>query len=413
MVSGKAHACPAPGVVLAGKYVLLEVIGEGGMGTVFEAAHSALARTVAIKVMHPHLAAERDHVRRFRQEAIAGGRFSHVHSVGIFDFDRTPTGHPFLVMELVRGPTLSHHAYEHGPLALEQVGALVEQLLGALEAAHTAGVVHGDVKSDNIIVQRGEVGPCVKLFDYGLAVVDGTPSDPLPVDGPLQIAGTPDYIAPELIAGGIPTFASDLYAVGIILFELLVESRPFTGQPYQEILRQHLAVDVTRPSQVRPDRGIPAALDEVVLCALAKSPAERFSSAGTFAHALRRALTIAPPVQRPVESAPPAPTTRRLARGTTHPPAARSGKGLSSQALKQQIAAALRRGVVEDIASAYLDLAASLQDRGCYSTAALELAEAIDVVTTGSSSSLWCVEQLQQELTRMRDLAARASRANR
>ncbi len=383
-----------PGATLAGKYVLLQVIGEGGMGTVFEAAHAALARTVAIKVMHPHLAAAPDQVRRFRQEAIAGGRFSHLHSVGILDFDRTPSGHPFLVMELVRGPTLVQYAYDNAPLPLEQMITLGKQLLGALDAAHAAGVVHGDVKSDNIIVQPGELGPCVKLFDYGLAIVDGAANEPAPAGGSMLLAGTPDYMAPELITGHCPTFASDLYAVGIVLYELLTETRPFTGQPYQEIMRQHLCIEVPPPSQCRSD--IPPALDQVVLCALAKSPGERFSSAGTFAHALGRALTVSPPAPRATTT-----PAIRLARGTSHPPASRS-----TPALHQQIAAALRSGVIEDIAAAYFDLAMSLKDRSCYSTAAMELAEAIDVVTAGSTASVSLVERLRKELEVVRELAS-------
>jgi len=402
MIPGKVPACTEPGVVLAGKYVLLDVIGEGGMGTVFEAAHSALARTVAIKVMHPHLAVEPQHVHRFRQEAIAGGRFSHVHSVGILDFDRTPSGHPFLVMELIHGPSLLRYAFDSGPLPLDQVVAIGEQLLGALETAHAAGVVHGDVKSDNIVVQTGEVGPWIKLLDYGLAVVDGVPavSEPHQVPGPMQIVGTPDYIAPELISGQCPTFASDLYAVGVVLYELLTETRPFTGQSYQELLRQHLAVAVTPPSECRPDRGISAALDEVVLCALAKSPGERFAGAGTFARALRRALTTAepPPVEARAITVPLA-----ISRATSH-----ESTTQATQAQHQQIAAALRRGVVEDIAAAYLALAEGLKSRGCFSTAAMELAEAIDVVTSGSTSSLVCIEKLRTELKVVRELAARS-----
>lgn len=399
MFSGNASSCPAPGVTLAGKYVLLDVIGEGGMGTVFEAAHAALARTVAIKVMHRDLADGQDHVRRFRQEAIAAGRFSHAHSVRILDYDRTPSGHPFLVMELVRGPTLVQYAYDNAPLPLEQVVGLAEQLLGALDAAHAVGVVHGDVKSDNIIVQRGELEPDIKLIDYGLAIVDGVRSEPSPGAGSMLLVGTPDYMAPELIAGHCPSVASDLYAVGIVLYELLTETRPFTGQPYQEIMRQHLSIEVTPPSQCSPSRGIPAALDQAVLCALAKSPGERFASAGTFAHALRRAVTAAPPAPRTITT----PLANRLARGTSHPAEARS-----TQALHQQIAAALRRGVVEDIAAAYLDLAASLRDRGCYSTAAMELTEAIDVVSSGSTASLPLVERLRKELKCVRELASRS-----
>lgn len=373
------------------------------MGTVFEAAHSALARTVAIKVMHPSLAAEREQVHRFHQEAIAGGRFSHANSIGIFDYDRTPAGHPFLVMELVRGPNLVQFAFERGPLSLEQIVDLVEQLLWALDAAHSAGVVHGDVKSDNVVVQSGEHEPTIKLLDFGLAIVDGAPSAYERRTNPSLIAGTPDYMAPEVIGGRCPTFASDLYAVGIVLYELLTESRPFTAQPYQEMLQQHLHQAVVAPSKSRPDRRIPPALDQVVLCALAKSPTERFSSAGTFAHALRRALGGSATASRPSRLEVATTTAMRpLARSTSHPPLA-----VSTPALRQQIAVALRRGVIEDIARAYLELAASLTERGCYSTAAMELAEGIDIVTAGAPSSVQCVEQLRSELQVVRDLASR------
>ncbi len=373
------------------------------MGTVFEAAHSALARTVAIKVMHPQLAADREHLRRFHQEAIAAGRFSHVNSVAILDYDRTPSGHPFLVMELVRGPSLLHYAHQHRPLPLDQIVELGEQLLWALDAAHAAGVVHADVKSDNVIVQRGETGPCIKLLDFGLAIVDGAQTERPPVDGALQIAGTPDYMAPEIIAGRVPTFASDLYSVGIVLYDLLTGHRPFTGKPYQEILRAHLALDVPAPSVSHPDRGIPPAFDQVVLCALAKTAGERFSSAGTFAHALRRALVASVAATRPAPRCDATTSRMRpLARGTSNPPRTRS-----TRSLHRQIAAALRRGIVEDIAGAYLELATNLRDRGCFSTAAMELAEAIDVVSVGAPASDRCLERLRTELRLVRDLASR------
>jgi serine/threonine-protein kinase len=284
---------PEPGDVLTGRYILQARIGEGGMGIVFRAEQPALARTVAIKILHPELAAHPGFARRFRDEARAASRVRHPGSVSILDCDVTAEGVPFIAMEHVGGRALGRIVAEQ-ELPLPRVLAIADQLLGALAAVHACGVVHADVKSDNFLVDVRPDGDAVKLIDFGLAVIDGrwAPSG--------FVSGTPEYMAPELIHGGPPTIATDLYGAGVILYEMLTGGAPFTGASSQEILTRQLEDDVIPPSLRQPDRGIPAALDEIAVRALDKDPRRRFASAEAFAAALRAIRPARAPLTRVV-----------------------------------------------------------------------------------------------------------------
>jgi serine/threonine protein kinase len=271
---------PKPGDVLAGRYVVRERIGEGGMGIVFRAEQPAAARTVAIKLLHPELASDAVFARLFRDEARAARRVRHAGSVAILDTDVTPGGTPFIAMAHVAGRTLGRMLAEQ-ELRLPRVLGIADQILQALEAAHAGGVIHADVKSDNFLVDTRLDGDAVTLIDFGLAMIDGQWGNPG------FVSGTPEYMAPELVAGHPPAVATDLYGVGVILYEMLTGAAPFTGASSQEILFRQLEDAVIAPSLRRPDRGIPAALDEIVLRALHKDPARRFAGARELAAALR------------------------------------------------------------------------------------------------------------------------------
>jgi serine/threonine-protein kinase len=276
---------PRPGEVLAGKYVLRERIGEGGMGLVFRADEPALGRTVAIKILHPELAANEALVRRFHNEAAAAHRVRHPGVVAILDSGTTPSGVPFIAMRHIPGRLLGT-VIAQDELPLPRALEMADQILRALEAAHASGVVHADVKSDNILVEDTADGDALTLIDFGLARV-GDPWD----DGGF-VSGTPEYMAPELVRGEPPTVASDIYGAGVILYELLTGQTPFEGASTEEVLARQLDEDAVPPSLRRPDRDIPAALDQIVLRALAKDPRARFASAGELARALDR-LTVA------------------------------------------------------------------------------------------------------------------------
>ena len=249
------------------------------MGLVFLAEQISLGRTVAIKLLQPALTANDAVVRQFHTEAIAACRVKHTGAVSVIDCGTTDTGAPFIVMDQVPGRLLSTVIAEE-ELALPRVIEIVQQLLRTLKVAHAQRVIHADVKSDNVMLDRTAEGDAVTLIDFGLARIDGRwePSD--------VVSGTPEYIAPELVRGEPPTVTSDLYGIGVIMYELLTGLTPFAGGSTEEILRRQLEDEVVEPSQRRPDRGIPALLDQIVLRALSKDPRARFQSAAELARAL-------------------------------------------------------------------------------------------------------------------------------
>lgn len=257
-----------------GPYVLGRRLGAGGMGVVYAATRDK--RSVAIKIPYCELLAEDYAQRRFRDEGIAGSIVVHPNLARVLEYGES-AGIPYLVMEQVEGARL---ALNRGLPSLRRAALIVQQLLDGLAALHGADIVHGDVKTDNVMLQDG----CVKLIDFGLAHVAGdTPTTRI-------VSGTPDYMAPEVIRGHGSTPASDIYAAGVILYELLTGATPFGGGTSAEIVRRHLTEDVVIPSLRRTDIEIPAIVDRIVLRALAKDPRERFASAAAFAKALHVAL---------------------------------------------------------------------------------------------------------------------------
>jgi serine/threonine-protein kinase len=316
------------GDVLDGKYVLRDPLGEGGMGSVFLADQPALERTVAIKVLHPRLAGCRAHAEQMREEAVAASRVRSPHCVAVIDCSTLPDGTPYLVMEYVPGRSLEQLIAEE-PLSLARTIDLFDQVLRGLGAAHDAGIVHADVKSDNFLVESSGGRDHVTLIDFGLARLAGSPTCVELEDGAAIVSGTPEYMAPEVVGGAAPTRASDLYGAGAILYELLTGATPFAGGAAVEIMIRHASDDAIPPSLRRPDRCISPALDRVVLRALEKRPRARFPDAATFARALRAAAATTrawptTPVHSPVGSTAEAPTRsyttpfprRRVARGS-------------------------------------------------------------------------------------------------
>jgi len=283
-----------PGTKLGGfvgPYRLGERIGAGAMGAVYEAEHPD-GRTVAVKVLHPQCRANPYLVQRFRDEGMAGLRVAHPHVVSVLDHGETDDGLPFLVMPRILGDALGARLFRDGALPLHRAVTLVRQILTGLEALHAAGVVHGDVKTDNILVASGQDGrDTAVLVDLGLAsrwVENGASPFPLGT----MISGTPEYMAPELIRGHRPTPATDVYAAGIVLYELITGATPFMAATTPEILRRQLGDDVTPPSLRVVDTAIPLILDRIVMQALEKQPARRFASAAAFAAALELALPL-------------------------------------------------------------------------------------------------------------------------
>ena len=269
------------GRVLGDKFKLTACIGIGGSGAVYKADQIALGRTVAVKILNEELCADARMITRFRGEAMSASRLNHANCVSIIDYGQSPDGLLYLAMEYVKGPTLTQLLTNESPLGVDRVIDLVCQSLAGIEEAHLAGVVHADLKSDNIIVDQRRAGiDLVKIVDFGIArLVTGVRD----VEE-RSISGTPEYMAPEVIGGAPPAFASDIYAVGVILYELLAEKTPFFAGSTTEILTNHLKAQPTLLTQRRG--GIPKELDGVIAKALAKHPGDRYASAAEMREAL-------------------------------------------------------------------------------------------------------------------------------
>jgi eukaryotic-like serine/threonine-protein kinase len=271
--------------VLAGRYRLKRLIAKGGMAEVWEAVDDILGRPVAVKILHPHLAADESFRERFRREAIAAARLAHPNVVATFDTG-TDDGITFIVMELVDGTTLRQVLNETGPMAPGRVVHIGAQVADALHYAHKAGVVHRDVKPANILIcPDGRV----KVADFGIAkaVEDSEPERPTPSEaltGTGSIIGTAQYLAPEQVDGRAVDGRTDVYALGVVLYEMLCGRPPFTGDTDMAVALKHITTTPPAPGAVRP--GIPRGLEEVVLRAMAKAPEARPQSAAELQTAL-------------------------------------------------------------------------------------------------------------------------------
>lgn len=276
------------GRVLGGKFRLRSYIGAGSSGTVYQADQVALGRTVAVKILNPELANDARLVGRFHDEALAASRLNHPNTVSVIDYGQADDGLLYIVMEYLRGVTLTRIIEEESPLSVERMVDLAGQILSCLEDAHEAGVVHADLKSDNIVVEHRRGGwYLVKVVDFGIARIMGAPRSD---EDERTICGTPEYMSPEIIGGQDPTFASDLYSVGIILYEMVTGQTPFVGGSAIEVLTRHIREEPIRPGVRRPDRPINDKLEKVIMRALAKHPRDRFATATEFRSALEAAV---------------------------------------------------------------------------------------------------------------------------
>ncbi|MBK8212161.1 MAG: protein kinase [Myxococcales bacterium] len=285
----KSPEDPLIGRTLPGGYVIFELIGVGGMGRVYRAEQVALSRTVAVKIIHPHLIGEENAAARFITEARAASRLNHPNSVGVIDFGKTEDGQLYLVMEFLRGKDLARVQYDEGPLPFRRVVSILRQVLAALSEAHHIEIIHRDLKPENIILEPTRSGgDFVKVVDFGLAKirVDSMPG----ITSPGIVCGTPEYMSPEQGRGDALDARSDLYGVGVILYQLLTGKIPFEAESPTQVVLMHLSQEPQDPRDVAPERKIPDALVDVCLRALAKSPDQRYENADAFSDALARAL---------------------------------------------------------------------------------------------------------------------------
>ena len=254
------------------------------MAAVWEGHDEILARAVAVKILHPHLAGDQSFLERFKYEAVSAARLSHPNVVATYDAGMAGNGTAFIVMELVRGETLRQCLIDRGPMPPRMAAGIGGQIADALAHAHAAGLVHRDIKPGNVLLDRREGGdlPRVKVTDFGIAkAAEGLGMD-LTRTG--TVLGTPRYLSPEQIEGYEPDARADLYALGVVLFEMLTGQPPFVGPTDMSTAVQHLNVTPPDVRSLRPDT--PAALSDTVRDLLAKRPADRPQSAV----AVRRAL---------------------------------------------------------------------------------------------------------------------------
>ena len=267
---------PVVGVVLEGRYRLEERLARGGMSTVYAATDLRLHKTVAVKVMAEHLAHDPTFVDRFTREARAAAMLSHPNVVGVSD-QGSDQGLVFLVMELVRGRTLRDLLTARGRLTVAEAFAVLEPMLAGLTAAHRAGIVHRDIKPENVLIGIDGV---VKVADFGLArAVVGTGTAQASQTGGVLI-GTVAYLSPEQLERGRADARSDIYAAGIVLYEMLTGHPPYGGDTPLAVAYQHVHHDVPAPSEEVP--GLPWAVDELVARTTRRDPAGRPLDAGAF-----------------------------------------------------------------------------------------------------------------------------------
>jgi len=277
---------------IEGRYQVITRVASGGMGEVYRAHDAVLARDVAIKLLHPQLAGDRGFVERFRREARAAAILNHPNVVGVYDWGSTD-GTYFMVMEFVQGTNLRTVLAEYGRLEPAQVVEITLQVLGALDHAHGHGIVHRDVKPENILIARDGT---VKVADFGLARAY---ADSYVSQAEGTVTGTVQYLAPEQIQGEAADPRTDLYALGVVMFELLTGRIPFTGETSLSIAYQHLSGRIPAPSAAVPTAS--ASLDPVVLHATEKDRDERPPSARSMREEVAEAGTGVAPAPRVAE----------------------------------------------------------------------------------------------------------------
>jgi len=275
------------GQALDNKYRIVRVIGQGGMGVVYEAEHTTLGKRVAIKLMLEKYTGDSEAVARFTREALAASRIGNPHIIDVMDIGTAPDGRSYVVMELLSGRPLSKVIEDGGQMPPQRAISVMRQVLKAVGAAHAKGIVHRDLKPDNIfLLEQGETGDFVKLLDFGISKM---------IDPDLQVAatkltttgvvmGTPLYMAPEQAMGAEIDHLADLYACGVIMYEMLAGKPPFDGATYAVLVAKLLTTEPPLLADLRP--GLSPKLVSAVHRALEKDPQNRFPSADAFSAAL-------------------------------------------------------------------------------------------------------------------------------
>jgi serine/threonine protein kinase len=276
-------------MLLDDKYQIDGIVGQGGMGTVYEATHVTLGRRVAIKTMHPRYATEESVVKRFFREAQLAASLGHDNICEVTDIGTTTDGLHYLVMPLLSGSSFDDVIRRQPALPLSQIGDIVCQILSALNVAHREQIVHRDLKPENVFITKvGDRNDFVKLLDFGISKIMGqSAATELTKTG--TVLGTCHYMAPEQAKGAKDLdHRVDIYAVGVILYKALTGTVPFEGDSYNEIMYKILVESFSPPRRINP--AIPGPVEQVVLKAMAREPEARYQSATEMRSALKQAV---------------------------------------------------------------------------------------------------------------------------
>jgi eukaryotic-like serine/threonine-protein kinase len=330
-------------------YEIVSLLGEGGMGAVYLATHPFMGRKAAVKVLRRELVEDRGLVERFMNEARAANAIHHPNIIDIIDVGLLPSGTPYLMMEFLEGDTLARRIQDCGTLASAEAIDIAVQTASALGAAHKKGIIHRDLKPENLFLVPDETRPHgahVKVLDFGIAKLRGelAGNSAKTQDGALM--GTPPYMSPEQCRGLIGEIdeRTDIYAMGIILYQMLVGAPPFVSAGFGEVVLMHLTQPPKAPRAMNPH--IAPALESVVLTALAKKREDRFATMGAMEAALRAAGNLTPLVMGRVSGSLP-PAAAISAEASAMAASSTTFKGASGEVdLEGQAASAGRRRVV-------------------------------------------------------------------
>jgi serine/threonine protein kinase len=301
------------GAVLSERYVVERLIGEGGMGAVYQAEHTHMHKRMAVKVLHPEMSRLPEVVARFEREAMAAAHIEHPNVAGATDFGKLEDGSFFLVLEYVEGVSL-RDALARGRLELSRASHIAKQIASALARAHALGIVHRDLKPENVMLVSRESDPdFVKVLDFGIAKVPmGTFAGESQAPGKVltqlgMVYGTPEYMAPEQALGQDVDSRADLYALGVILFEMIAGKRPYEHDSKVTLLGMHVAAPIPSLRERVPDANVPAEFEAVVTRLLAKDAAERFADSKQLIEALDAFAAGSPAGGAAPEPSPPPP----------------------------------------------------------------------------------------------------------
>jgi class 3 adenylate cyclase len=272
---------PREGNVFDGRYVIVETIGKGGMATIYRAVDRQDQSRCALKVLNTCLNSDEPSIRQFFNEARMAGRLQHPNIVRILDYGRTRVGYLYIAMELLEGQTLARLVRGNGPFGVERSIAVMAQVLDALQEAHARGTVHRDLKPENICLLDRDGLEQVKLLDFGIAHLAGSV-----MHSTSDIVGTPHYMSPEQIRSRVALPESDLYSAGVVLYEMLTGTRPFSGSTTLEVLKNQIRAPIPTLEAVVPELASYPKLNDLVRKLMAKTPVQRFPTAGSVKESL-------------------------------------------------------------------------------------------------------------------------------